>query len=84
MRIAAFENEPEASATATILREEGYNSKVVTRKSESYDQRVRDFFRGKPRTFDPVAFVISDNADFEPFVRVARRHYGFVIRGESE
>jgi len=84
MRIAAFENEPEASAAATILREQGYNSRVVTRRSEAYEDRLRDFFRGKQRTFEPAALVISDDAEFESFARVAQRHYGFLIRGQAE
>ena len=84
MRIAAFENEPEAAATATWLRERGYDSKIVTRSNEAYEDSLRDFFHGKPRTYEPRAFVISGNADYEPFARAAQHHYGFVIRGEID
>jgi hypothetical protein len=84
MRIAAFENEPEAAATATMLRERGYGTKVVTRKDEAYTESLRDFFHGKPRTYEPRAFVISGDAEYEPFMRAAQRHYGFVIRGEID
>ena len=84
MRIAAFENEPEAAATATMLRERGYDTKVVNRDNRAYEESLRDFFHGKPRTYEPRAFVISGDADYEPFRRAARRHYGFVIRGELD
>ena len=84
MRIAAFENEPEAAATATMLRERGYDSEVVTRDSEAYEDSLLDFFHGKPRTYKPHAFVISGDAEYEPFKTVAQRHYGFVIRGETD
>ena len=83
MRIAAFENEPEAAATATMLKKRGYDSKVVIREEEAYGKTLKRFFEGKRRTYEPHAFVISENADFEPFMRAANRHYGFVIRDET-
>ena len=82
MRIAAFENEPEAEAAAIMLRERGYDSTVVKQSDRSYEERVADYFRGKPRTYQPNALVISETADFEPFANAAQKHYGFVIRGE--
>ncbi|MBV8582544.1 MAG: hypothetical protein JO160_07690 [Candidatus Eremiobacteraeota bacterium] len=84
MRIAAFENEPEAEAAAIMLEERGYDSKVVTKDESSYEHKVGEFFKGKQRTFDPNALVISGNAEYEPFMRAAQRHYGFVIRGETD
>lgn len=84
MRIAAFEHEPEAAATAIMLRERGYDSKVVTTDTEAYEKNLRDFFKGKERTFEPHAFVISGDAEYEPFMEAAQRHYGFVIRGETD
>lgn len=84
MRIAAFENEPEAAATATMLRERGYDSEIVTRDNEAYEDSLRDFFHGKPRTYKPRAFVISGDAEYEPFRTAAQRNYGFVIRGETD
>lgn len=84
MRIAAFEREPEAAATATMLRERGYDTKVVTRRDEAYGKSLREFFHGKTRTFEPHAFVISGNAEYEPFKTAAQRNYGFVIRGETD
>ncbi|MBV8149077.1 MAG: hypothetical protein JO092_08305 [Candidatus Eremiobacteraeota bacterium] len=84
MRIAAFENEPEAAATANMLKERGYDSKVVVREEKAYEGTLKEFFEGKPRTYEPHAFVISENAEFEPFMRAANRHYGFVIQGETE
>ena len=84
MRIAAFENEPEAAATATYLREHGYDTEMVTRETDEYADNVKDFFKGKERTFEPHAFVISGDAEYEPFMRAAQRHYGFVIRGETD
>ncbi len=83
MRIAAFENEPEAAATATMLKERGYDSKVVPRDAQAYETTLKDFFAGKPRTYEPHAFVISESAEFEPFRRAANRHYGFVIRDDA-
>ena len=84
MRIAAFEREPEASATARYLRERGYQTDVVTPDAKDYEKSVREFFKGKKRTFEPHAFVISGDADYEPFMQAARRHYGFVIRGKTD
>jgi hypothetical protein len=84
MRIAAFENEPEAAATATMLRERGYTTRIVTRDDEAYEKSLQDFFHGKERTYEPHAFVISGDAEYEPFMRAAQRHYGFVIRGEID
>lgn len=84
MRIAAFENEPEAAATATMLRERGYDTQIVTRDDGAYEDSLRDFFHGKPRTYKPHAFVISGDADYEPFKMAAQRHYGFVIRGSTD
>jgi hypothetical protein len=83
MRIAAFETEPEAAATAVMLRERGYDSKVVVRDEQAYGEALKQFFAGKPHTYQPHAFVISESADFEPFMRAANRHYGFVILGET-
>jgi hypothetical protein len=83
MRIAAFENQTEAAATAIMLQQRGYDSKVVARNAEAYEATLKDFFAGKPRTYEPRAFVISEKAEFEPFMRAAQRHYGFVIRGET-
>lgn len=84
MRIAAFEHEPEAEAAATMLEERGYDSQIVTKDEEKYEDNLRDFFKGKQRTFEPHAFVVSGTADYEPFMRAAQRHYGFVIRGETD
>jgi hypothetical protein len=83
-RIAAFESEPEADAAATMLRERGHEAKVVTRDAGAYEESLRDFFKGKPRTYEPRAFVISGDTEYEPFLRAAQRHYGFVIRGVTE
>jgi len=83
MRIAAFESEADATATATALRETGYDSRVVTRDDSAYQQSLEDFFRSKPRTYEPHAFVISESAQYEPFLRAVIWHYGFVIRGET-
>ena len=83
MRIAAFENEPEAEAAAVMLKERGYDSRVVTRDDEAYEEQLRDFFKGRERTYEPHAFVIADEVEYEPFMRAAQRHYGFVIRGEA-
>ena len=84
MRIAAFENEPEAAATATMLHERGYDSRVITRDDGAYEKSLTDFFHGMPRTYEPHAFVISGDASYEPFVQAVRRNYGFVIRGEID
>lgn len=84
MKIAAFERDPEASATATILREQGYDSKIVKQGQDDYDERVGEFFKGKPQTYEPRAFVISEEAEFEPFMKAAQRHYGFIIRDDIE
>jgi hypothetical protein len=84
MRIAAFENEPEAAATATTLRDQGYDSKLIFRDDRAYARTLKEYFAGKSQTYEPFAFVISDDAEFEPFMRIANRHYGFVIRGVTD
>ena len=82
MQIAAFESEPEAQQTATILKEQGYDCTIVTRNDRSYEQRTADYFKGKAQSYQPQAYVISETAEFEPFLHAAQRHYGFVIRGD--
>jgi hypothetical protein len=82
MNIAAFENEPDAEATATVLRENGYDAQVVLKGGEEYEERMHDFFQGKPVAFEAHALVLSD-ADDDIFMRNVQRHYGHIIRGEA-
>lgn len=81
MRIAAFESEPDAEATATVLREQGYDSEVIVKDGESYDERVKRFFAGDVVSSEPHAVLIS-NADSIPFMAAVQHHYGIVIKGE--
>jgi len=81
MRVAAFENEPDAEATATMLAELGYDSEVIVKAGANYDERMRAFFAGKPVPYEHHALLVSE-ADAEPFDRAVIRHYGQVIRGD--
>jgi len=79
MPIAAFESEPQASAAATVLRELGFESQVVVRGANTFEERTRDFFEGKAPPFEPHALLVSEDAAEEPFLRTVQRHYGVVI-----
>ncbi|HEY1882034.1 MAG TPA: hypothetical protein VGG51_03205 [Candidatus Cybelea sp.] len=79
MLAALFENEPQASAAATVLRELGFDSEVILRGANTFEERTRDFFAGKPPSFEPHALLLSANADDERFARTVQRHYGILI-----
>jgi hypothetical protein len=80
MPAALFENEPQASAAATVLRELGFDSEVILRGANTFDERTRDFFAGKPPAFELHALLLSTDADDERFARTVARHYGIVIQ----
>ena len=80
--MAAFESEPDAEATAIVLRENGFDAEVLKRGAEDYEERTRDFFQGRPHEFAEHAILVS-NADRDTFMRNVQRHYGTVIRGEA-
>jgi hypothetical protein len=79
MPIAAFESEPQASAAATVLRELGFDSEVIVRGANTFEERTHDFFGGKSSPFEPHALLISEEADDETFLRTVQRHYGTVV-----
>ena len=80
MLAALFENEPQASAAATVLRELGFDSEVILRGANTFfEERTRDFFTGKPPSFEPHALLLSANADDERFARTVQRHYKISI-----
>ena len=79
MPIAAFESEPQASAAATVLRELGFDSQVVVRGADTFEERTRSFFEGRPPPFEPHALLVSEEADGDRFLRTVQRHYGVVI-----
>ena len=77
---AAFEDEPQASAAATALRELGFDAEVTTRDGgEDFDERARDFIAGNPPPFEARAFLHSSDADVDRFARLVQRHYGFIL-----
>lgn len=79
MPIAAFEDEPQASAAATALRELGFTAEVTTRSGgDTYDERARSLFTGNPPPFEAHALLESD-ADLDRFARVVQRHHGFPV-----
>jgi hypothetical protein len=78
--IAAFEEEPDAVATATALREQGHECQVVTKSDTSYDERMRDFFSGKPHPYETHAFLIADDTEDATFAREVRLHYGQIVK----
>lgn len=82
MLAAIFESEPQASAAATILRELGFDSEVVLRGGDDFDDRARAFLTGNPHPFEPNALLTSSDADQERFLRTVQRHYGIVVRGD--
>ncbi|MBV8489360.1 MAG: hypothetical protein JO199_02430 [Candidatus Eremiobacteraeota bacterium] len=81
MRYAAFENEPDAEATAIVLRENGYNATVLMGDEGGFERRTREFFQGKEQPYETHAVVASD-ADEDVFARNVVRHKGTVIRGQ--
>jgi hypothetical protein len=83
MPTAGFESTPQAEQVATILREQGYDSRLVVRSSDDFAERSGRFFKGDPPPFEPQAFVVSEDAEFEPFARAAQRHYGIIIEEGS-
>jgi hypothetical protein len=78
--IAAFEEEPDAVATAIALREQGHECQVVTKSDKSYDERMRDFFSGKPHPYETHALLIAEGAEDAAFAREVRLHYGQIVR----
>lgn len=76
--VAAFEAEPQADAVASTLREHGFEAEVIPVSDESYDDRIKAFFQGRPRQYEAHAFVES-NADRETFMRAVQHHYGHVV-----
>ncbi len=79
MPIAAFESEPQASAAGIVLRELGFDTEIVVRGANMFEERTRAFFSGKTAQFEPHALLVSNDADREPFLRTVQRHYGIVI-----
>jgi hypothetical protein len=79
MAIAAFESEPQATAAATVLRELGFSADVIVRGTNTFEERTRNFFAGKPAPFEPHALLVSGDADEERFLRTVQRHYGIIV-----
>ena len=79
MPVAAVESEPQASAAAVVLRELGFDSEVILRGANTFDERTKDFFGGKSAPFEPHAILISNDADEERFLRTVQRHYGIIV-----
>lgn len=76
---AAFENEPQAGAAATTLRELGFTAEVTSRAGgDSFDERMRSFFAGNAPPFEAHALLSSD-ADVERFAHIVQKHYGFIV-----
>ncbi|HTU82562.1 MAG TPA: hypothetical protein VMF61_10555 [Candidatus Acidoferrales bacterium] len=82
MRVAAFEDEPDAQATAILLRELGFTARVVEKGGNSYDERMRAFLSGRTVDFEIHAFLLSD-ADEERFRREVQVHHGSVLRPQA-
>jgi hypothetical protein len=77
--IAAFESEPQASAAATVLRELGFDSQVIVRGANTFEERTRDFSEGRTPPFEPHALLVSEDADEGRFLTTVQRHYGVVV-----
>jgi hypothetical protein len=77
---AVFENEPDAEATAIVLRNQGSSAqfKLVHQEDQSYDDRMRDFFSGREHPFTVHAVLTSD-ASGDSFAREVAAHHGHVI-----
>lgn len=79
MPIAAFEDEPQAGAAASALRDLGFTVEVTTRNSgDTYDERTRALIAGHPPPFEMHALLSSD-ADVDSFARIVQRHHGFIV-----
>jgi hypothetical protein len=86
MLTAVFENEPDAEATAIVLRNQGFDARVklTHQDGEKYGDRMRDFFSGREHPFQVHAVLTSD-AGGDEFAREVAAHHGHVIddgRGE--
>lgn len=82
MLTAVFENEPDASAAAIQLRENGFDARVIVAGSDTFDQRTKDFFQGKTAPFVPHAVLVSEDADSERFLRTVQRHFGLILSAD--
>jgi hypothetical protein len=80
MLTAAFENEPDAEATAIVLKNQGFTAdvKLVHQEDESYGDRMRNFFSGREHPFQVHAVLTSD-AGTDAFAREVTAHHGHVI-----
>jgi hypothetical protein len=86
MLTAVFENEPDAEATAIVLRNQGFEAQVQLKNQdgEHYGDRMRDFFSGRGQPFEAHAVLTSD-AGNDAFAHEVVAHHGHVIddgRGE--
>jgi hypothetical protein len=75
---AVFEHEPDAESTAIVLRELGFDGRVIEHSDESYDDRMRAFFSGRERPFEVHAILASD-AHPDTFAREVAAHHGHVV-----
>ena len=56
MATAVFESEPQASAAAGVLRELGFEARVMVPGDNNFDERTRDFFSGKAAPLSRTQF----------------------------
>jgi hypothetical protein len=77
---AAFEDEPQASAAGSALRDLGFSVEITTSAgNDSFEERARGFLAGKVPSFEVHAMLASDDADVDAFARIVQRHHGIII-----
>ena len=75
MRVAYFEDEPDAEAAASMLRELGFTATVHSCTSETYSDMLKKFFRGEIGLYEKDAVLESDAAA-DSFETIVVRHHG--------
>jgi hypothetical protein len=81
MPIAYFEDEPDAEAAASMLKELGFTATVHSCTTEKYSDMVKKFFRGEIGLYEKDAVLESDDAAPDSFETIVIRHHGRPAQG---
>lgn len=78
MRIAAFREPPHATHVATILAEQGYDTKLVEIGENDPDPQARELCEAMREADWARAFLIS-NCELEHFQALVKENFGDII-----
>ena len=78
MRVAAFRDQPHASAVASILQEQGYETEMVDLSGKEMNPRARDMAEFIREAYWARAVVIS-NCELDHFEYLTRENFGDVV-----